>query len=91
MIREFEDSTEAFETEEFEAWLDKQDAANEQARQEFDAWMDGQIAEQRAFEARIDSLIHETPNEKQTMFLWCVFLVTLSYLNNSLLYSQSWY
>ena len=73
MIREFEDSTEAFETAEFEAWLD------------------GQIAEQRAFEARIDSLIHETPNEKQTMFLWCVFLVTLTYLNNSLLNSQSWY
>ena len=91
MIREFEDSTEAFETAEFEAWLDKQDAENEQARQEFDTWMDGQIAEQRAFEARIDSLIHEAPNEKQTMFLWCVFLVTLSYLNNSLLYSQSWY
>jgi len=37
--------------------LDKQDAENEQARQEFDAWMDGQIAEQRAFEAHIDSLI----------------------------------
>ena len=73
MIREFEDSTEAFEADEFEAWLD------------------GQIAEQRAFEARIDSLIHETPNEKQTMFLWCVFLVTLTYLNNSLLNSQSWY
>ena len=91
MIREFEDSTEAFETEELEAWLDKQDAANEQARQEFDVWMDGQIAEQRAFEARIDSLIHEAPNEKQTMFLWCVFLVTLTYLNSELLYSQSWY
>ena len=73
MIREFEDSTEAFETAEFEAWLD------------------GQIAEQRAFEARIDSLIHEAPNEKQTMFLWCVFLVTLTYLNSELLYSQSWY
>ena len=73
MIREFEDSTEAFEADEFEAWLD------------------GQIAEQREFEARIDSLIHETPNEKQTMFLWCVFLVTLTYLNNSLLNSQSWY
>ena len=57
MIREFEDSREAFETEEFEAWLDKQDAENEQARQEFDAWLDGQIAEQRAFEAHIDSLI----------------------------------
>ena len=91
MIREFEDSTEAFETAEFEAWLDKQDAENEQARQEFDTWMDGQIAEQRAFEARIDSLIHEAPNEKQTMFLWCVFLVTLTYLNSELLYSQSWY
>ena len=37
--------------------LDKQDTENEQARQEFDAWMDGQIAEQRAFEAHIDSLI----------------------------------
>ena len=73
MIREFEDSTEAFEADEFEAWLD------------------GQIAEQRAFEARIDSLIHEAPNEKQTMFLWCVFLVTLTYLNSELLYSQSWY
>ena len=73
MIREFEDSTEAFEADEFEAWLD------------------GQIAEQREFEARIDSLINETPNEKQTMFLWCVFLVTLTYLNNSLLNSQSWY
>ena len=57
MIREFEDSREAFETEEFEAWLDKQDAENEQARQEFDAWLDGQIAEQRAFEAHIDMLI----------------------------------
>ena len=57
MIREFEDSREAFETEEFEAWLDKQDTANEQARQEFDAWLDGQIAEQRAFEAHIDMLI----------------------------------
>ena len=91
MIREFEDSTEAFETAEFEAWLDKQDAENAQARQEFDTWMDGQIAEQRAFEARIDSLIHEAPNEKQTMFLWCVFLVTLTYLNSELLYSQSWY
>ena len=91
MIREFEDSTEAFETAEFEAWLDKQDAENEQARQEFDTWMDGQIAEQRAFEARIDSLIHEAPNEKQTMFLWCVFLVKLTYLNSELLYSQSWY
>ena len=91
MIREFEDSTEAFETAEFEAWLDKQDAENEQARQEFDTWMDGQIAEQRAFEARIDSLIHDAPNEKQTMFLWCVFLVTLTYLNSELLYSQSWY
>ena len=73
MIREFEDSTEAFEADEIEAWLD------------------GQIAEQREFEARIDSLIHETPNEKQPMFLWCVFLVTLTYLNNSLLNSQSWY
>ena len=71
--------------------LDKQDTENEQARQEFDTWMDGQIAEQRAFEARIDSLIHEAPNEKQTMFLWCVFLVTLTYLNSELLYSQSWY
>jgi len=91
MIREFEDSTEAFETEEFEAWLDKQDAENEQARQEFDTWMDGQIAEQRAFEARIDSLIHKAPNDKQTMFLWCVFLGTLTYFNNALLYSQSWY
>ena len=57
MIREFEDSTEAFETAEYEAWLDKQDAENEQARQEFDVWMDGQIAEQRAFEARIDMMI----------------------------------
>jgi len=73
MIREFEDSTEAFEADEFEAWLD------------------GQIAEQREFEARIDSLIHDAPNEKQTMFLWCVFLVTLTYLNSELLYSQSWY
>ena len=73
MIREFEDSTEAFEADEYEAWLDEQ------------------MAEQREFEARIDSLIHETPNEKQTMFLWCVFLVTLTYLNNSLLNSQSWY
>ena len=58
---------------------------------EYEAWRKEQIAEQEAFEARIDSLIHETPNEKQTMFLWCVFLVTLTYLNNSLLYSQSWY
>ena len=37
--------------------LDKQDTENEQARQEFDVWMDGQIAEQRAFEARIDMMI----------------------------------
>ena len=39
MMREFEDSTEAFEADEYEAWLDEQ------------------IAEQREFEARIDSLI----------------------------------
>ena len=47
--------------------LDKQDTEidnmsddeliNEQAQQEFDVWMDGQIAEQRAFEARIDMMI----------------------------------
>ena len=29
----------------------------EQARQEFDVWMDEQIAEQEAFEARIDMMI----------------------------------
>ena len=39
LVRESQDSREAFETEEFEAW------------------MDGQIAEQRAFEARIDMMI----------------------------------
>ena len=39
--------------------LDKQDTENELKldKQEFDAWMDGQIAEQRAFEARIDMMI----------------------------------
>ena len=37
-------------------------------------------------------------NGKQTMFMWCIFcwldlqiLGTLVYLNNALLYSQSWY
>ncbi len=30
-------------------------------------------------------------NDKQTMFMWCIFLGTLAYLNNTLLYSQSWY
>ena len=79
MMREFEDSTEAFEADEREALT------------EYEVWQKEQIAEQEAFEARIDSLIHYTPNEKQTMFLWCVFLVTLTYLNNSLLNSQSWY
>ena len=57
MIREFEDSTEAFETEEFEAWLDEQIAITAQAAEKCEAWLDGQIAEQRAFEAHIDSLI----------------------------------
>ncbi len=94
MIREFEDSTEAFETAEFEAWLDKQDAENEQARQEFDTWLDGQIAitaqAAEKCEAWLDNH-NDAPNEKQTMFLWCVFLVTLTYLNSELLYSQSWY
>ena len=79
MMREFEDSTEAFEADEREALT------------EYEVWQKEQIAEQEAFEARIDSLIHATPNEKQTMFLWCVFLVTLTYLNSELLYSQSWY
>ena len=79
MMREFEDSTEAFEANEREALT------------EYEVWRKEQIAEQEAFEARIDSLIHDAPNEKQTMFLWCVFLVTLTYLNNSLLNSQSWY
>ena len=79
MMREFEDSTEAFEADEREALT------------EYEVWRQEQIAEQEAFEACIDSLIHDTPNEKQTMFLWCVFLVTLTYLNNSLLNSQSWY
>ena len=79
MMREFEDSTEAFEADEREALT------------EYEVWRKEQIAEQEAFEVRIDSLIHETPNEKQTMFLWCVFLVTLTYLNSELLYSQSWY
>ena len=79
MMREFEDSTEALEADEREALT------------AYEVWQKEQIAEQEAFVARIDSIIHDTPNEKQTMFLWCVFLVTLTYLNSELLYSQSWY
>ena len=73
MMREFEDSTEAFEADEREALT------------EDEVWRNEHLAEQEAFEARIDSWLHETPNEKQTMFLWCVFLVTLTYLNSELL------
>ena len=76
MIREFEDSTEAFEADEYEAWLDEQIATTAQAAEKCEAWLDNH---------------NDSPNEKQTMFLWCVFLVTLTYLNNSLLNSQSWY
>jgi hypothetical protein len=76
MIREFEDSTEAFEADEYEAWLDGQIAITAQAAEKCEAWLDNH---------------NEAPNEKQTMFLWCVFLVTLTYLNSELLYSQSWY
>ena len=52
MMREFEDSTEAFEADEREAFT------------EYEAWRKEQIAEQEAFEARIDRLIHETPVDK---------------------------
>ena len=45
MMREFEDSTEAFEADEREALT------------EYEVWRQEQIAEQEAFEARIDSLI----------------------------------
>ena len=90
MMREFEDSTEAFEADEREALTEYEVWQKEQIA-EYEVWQKEQIAEQEAFEARIDSLIHDTPNEKQTMFLWCVFLVTLTYLNSELLYSQSWY
>ena len=55
MMREFEDSTEAFEADEREAFT------------EYEAWRKEQIAEQEAFEARIDRLIHETPVDKQTL------------------------
>ena len=30
-------------------------------------------------------------NNKQTAFMWCIFLGTLAYLNNVLLHSQLWY
>ena len=30
-------------------------------------------------------------NNKQAMFMWCIFLGTLVYLNNVLLHSQVWY
>jgi hypothetical protein len=73
---------------EFEMWLnetiqahtskrlDEQIAITSQAAEKCEAWLDNH---------------NDAPNEKQTMFLWCVFLVTLTYLNSELLYSQSWY
>ena len=73
---------------EFEMWLnetiqahtskrlDEQIAVTSQAAEKCEAWLDNH---------------NDAPNEKQTMFLWCVFLVTLTYLNSELLYSQSWY